>query len=203
MTSTITTSELALAQIACERLLNVPRPRVLIGGLGLGFTLRAALDVLPPHAQVTVAELNERVITWCKGPAAQAANRAANDHRVRFFVGDVTHEIQRVAEDESAPRYDAILWDLYVGPTRRGGDQDPLYGNESVARTADALSVGGVFGVWSETPSKAFEERMRKFALRPELLKTGGSGLRHAVLLGTKQKPRPPKKPALKRGRKI
>lgn len=203
MTSTITTSELALAQNACERLLDVPRPRVLIGGLGLGFTLQAALDVLPPHAHVTVAELNERVITWCKGPASSAANQAANDRRVHFFVGDVTENIRQVADDPSVPRYDAILWDLYVGPTRKGGDHDPLYGNESVARTAEALSVGGIFGVWSETPSPAFEERMRKCSLRPELLRTGGGGLRHAVLLGIKQKPRPNKKRAPQRGRKV
>lgn len=194
MTSTITTSELALAENGCGQIASVPRPRVLIGGLGLGFTLRAALDALPHNAEIIVAELNDKVIEWCQGPAGSVTGGAANDRRVTFFRGNVGEAIRNVADDERAMRFDAILWDLYVGPTRRGGKEDPLYGEESVQATAAALRVGGVFGVWGETPSSAFEERLKKFGLAPELLRTGGGGLRHAVYLATKRPHRPPRK---------
>ncbi len=191
MTSTITTSELALAENGCGAIAaDSSRPRVLIGGLGLGFTLRAALDALPRGACVHVAELNEKVIAWCQGPAAAITKNAANDPRVHFIVGDVTEEISRVADDETIPRYDAILWDLYIGPQRKGGKEDPLYGDESVMNTWAALREGGVFGVWGETPSTSFEERLKKFAFAPELIRTGGSGLKHAVYLATKRKPK-------------
>lgn len=197
MTSTLTTSELALAENGCSAVLDVPSPRVLIGGLGLGFTLRAALDALPRKSTVVVAELNEKVVEWCRGPVAAVNGGAALDRRVEIYLGDVTEEIRRVAEDESAPRYDAILWDLYVGPTRKGGATDPLYGDLSVARTAAALRVGGVFGVWSETPSAAFSERLKKVGLMPDLIETRGAGLRHAVILAKKKRPRPKKVPVV------
>lgn len=193
MTSSITTSELALAENGCAAIAHLPRPRVLIGGLGLGFTLKAALAALPHRSEVVVAELNPKVIEWCQGPVASENSRAALDRRVRFVVGDVTQEIRRVADDERLPRYDAILWDLYVGPTRKGGAEDPLYGDESIKNTALALNEGGVFGVWGETPSPAFEERLRKNSFAPELIQTGGGGLRHAVYLATKKTPRAPR----------
>lgn len=195
MTSVLTTSELALAEYGCQALVDVPKPRVLIGGLGLGFTLRAALDALPRSAEVVVAELNEKVVEWNRGAVATVNASAATDQRVRIIVGDVTEEIRRVAEDLSLPRYDAILWDLYIGPTRKGGAKDPLYGEESVKNTCAALTVGGVFGVWSETPSSAFDERLKKVGMLPELIQTAGKGLRHAVILATKRKPKPPNKP--------
>ena len=193
MTSTITTSELALAENGCAAVAHLPRPRILIGGLGLGFTLKAALAALPPRSEVVVAELNEKVIEWCQGPVAAENSRAALDKRVQFFLGDVTDEIRNVAEDPHRPRYDAILWDLYVGPTRKGGAADPLYGDKSIASTALALNEGGVFGVWGETPSPAFEERLRKNNFAPELIETGGGGLRHAVYLAKKRAPRSPR----------
>lgn len=194
MTSVLTTSELALAEYGCQALVDVPRPRVLIGGLGLGFTLRAALDALPRGAEVVVAELNEKVAEWNRGPVATVNKAAASDRRVEIVIGDVTEEIRRVANDPNAPRYDAILWDLYVGPTRKGGAKDPLYGDESVKNTCAALNVGGIFGVWSETPSSAFDERLRKVGMAPELITTAGKGLRHAVILATKKKPKAPTK---------
>ena len=190
MTSTITTSELALAENGCAMVAHIPRPRVLIGGLGLGFTLRAALTALPARSSIVVAELNQKVIDWCKGPVAAENGGAALDKRVEFFVGDVTEAIRQVAADDSRPRFDAILWDLYVGPKRKGGGDDPLYGDESIANTSRALNEGGVFGVWGETPSPAFEERLRKCSFSPELIRTGGAGLRHAVYLATKKAPR-------------
>lgn len=190
MTSMLTTSELALAEEGCARLAGQSRPRVLIGGLGLGFTLRAALTALPPRATIVVAELNEKVVEWCRGPLAEANRGAALDRRVEIAVGDVTDEVRRVADDDREPRYDAILWDLYVGPTRKGGERDPLYGDESIRTTHAALAPGGIFGVWSETPSSAFFERLRKHSFFPEVIETRGAGLRHSVILATARTPR-------------
>lgn len=187
MTSNITTSELALAEQGCAAIAHIPNPRILLGGLGLGFTLEAALRAAPPRAQVVVCELNEKVVEWCRGPIAAVNGRAVSDRRVRVVLGNVMDEIKRIADDEGALRYDAILWDLYVGPPRRGGATDPLYGEEGIALTHAALNVGGVFGVWGETPSPAFEERLRRAGLAPELIRTGGAGLRHAVYLATKK----------------
>ncbi|MCH2108656.1 MAG: hypothetical protein MK135_04970 [Polyangiaceae bacterium] len=186
MTSMITESELALAKEGCAVISRLPRPKVLIGGMGLGFTLRAALDALAPMAQVVVAELNPQVVEWCRGPAAIAADGAALDPRVSIYIGGVTKEIHRVAEDKAERNYDAILWDLYVGPTRQGGERDPLYGSRSITRTFAALSPGGVFGIWGETPSPAFEARLRRAGFEVKLLKTGGKGLKHAVYLATR-----------------
>lgn len=189
MTTALTTSELALAEQGCAAIRGIRRPRVLIGGLGLGFTLRATLDALPKGARVVVAELNREVIEWCRGPVAVANNHAAMDRRVRFIVGDVTHEIRRVAENSSVPRYDAILWDLYEGPERRVGEGDPLYGRTSVVNTWKALSQDGVFGVWGETPSLAFEARLRQHGFSTKRISPSGKSLRHAVYLATKASP--------------
>jgi len=191
MTSYITSSELFLAESGCANVAHKSQPRVLIGGLGLGFTLRAALDVLPRKAQVIVAELNPKVIDWCRGPVAAANGGAALDRRVEFFMGDVMSLITQTAEHDARPRFDAILWDLYVGPTRKGGTNDLLYGDHSVQLVARALEVGGVFGVWGETPSPAFEERLKKYGFAPELHRPGGGGLKHAVYLAEKRRKAP------------
>lgn len=186
MTSSLTTSELVLAEKGLASLATAVAPRVLIGGLGLGFTLRAALNTLPQSAEVVVAELNSKVVEWCKGPVACATDNAAMDPRVRFTVGNVTDEIRRIAEDAALPRYNAVLWDLYVGPPQQGGDADPLFGDASVRNTCAALCVGGVFGVWGESPSPAFETRLRRHGFSPERV-LAPQGMRHAVYLAVKR----------------
>lgn len=190
MTSAITSTELALAQQGCRRIAEATQPRVLIGGLGLGFTLRAALDELSSGARVRVAELNPKVVEWCRGLASVATRGAAKDRRVKVLTEDVTWEVRRTAEDDKLPRYDAILWDLYEGPTRRCGEEDPLYGDLIVQAACSALCVGGVFGVWGEEPSPAFERRVKRYGFKVELIPVVGRGARHAVYLATKLKPR-------------
>lgn len=187
MTSTLNRSELAVAQLACARIAAHPRPRVLIGGLGLGYTLRAALDALPGSAHVEVAELNEKVVEWCRGPLAVLTSDALADPRVEVTVGDVTRSIRAAAESAGvAPRYDAIVLDLYVGPSDTAhGPGDPLYGEAILARTRAALVAGGVYAVWAEQPSKAFEARLSKVGFTSELVRTRGGGPRHAVYLAT------------------
>lgn len=187
MTSMLNRSELAVAQLACARIAAHRSPRVLIGGLGLGYTLRAALDALPQSARVEVAELNHKVVEWCRGPLAVLTRDALADPRVTVTVGDVTRSIRAAAEGAGVmPPYNAIVLDLYVGPSdEANGPSDPLYGNPILARTRAALVPGGVYAVWAEQPSQAFEARLKKAGFKPELVRAGGGGPRHAVYLAT------------------
>ena len=155
MTSSDRRSEQALAHLACKTL-AAGSPRVLIGGLGMAYTVRAALDVLPATAEVVVAELTAAVGDWCRGPLAPLTGAAVFDPRVRVVIGDVARVIA------GAPRghYDAILLDLYEGPhaaTQR--PDDPFYGRAALGKSHAALAPGGVLAVWSEEPDQAFAHR--------------------------------------------
>jgi spermidine synthase len=174
MTSNAHRSEGALAAISLARLGVRAAPRVLVGGLGMGFTLRAALDALPPDARVTVAELHGCVVEWCRAPLAALTDSAVSDPRVRVETQDVT----RLIADGSS--YDAIVLDLFVGPRGRA-DGDPLWGDAALARTREALAEGGVFGVWSEAPDAAFAKRLRRAGFAVEKARPGHGGLRHVV----------------------
>jgi len=187
MSTAHTRSEVVVAQLGCEPIRARRSPRVLVSGLGLGFTLRAALDVLPRTAEVTVAELNPVVVKWCRGPVASAAGDTLADPRVRVYEGDVNDEIRRVANDRRAPRWDAVILDLYVGPPEpypRGGD--PLYSSHILGATHAALSSGGVLSVWGEARSPSYEARMRQVGLTTRWVRPRGGGPRHVVHLGTK-----------------
>jgi spermidine synthase len=155
MTTRDRRSEQALATLACAALTG--RPRVLIGGLGMAYTLRAALDVLPAGAEVVVAELTPAVDAWCRGPLAPLTGAAVLDPRVRVVIDDVARVIAH------APRayYDAIVLDLYEGPhaaTQRA--DDPFYGRAALKRCHAALAPGGTLAVWSEEPDAAFAGRL-------------------------------------------
>ncbi len=179
MTSRLTRSELAVAELGCAPVRGRPAPRVLIGGLGLGFTLRAALDALPRAARVTVAELNEAVVRWCRGPAAVLTGDALADPRVEVVVSDVADVVRRAAK---GPKLDAIVVDLYLGPDdARGGDAHPLYGRAMLRNVADALTPGGVYSVWSEEESPSFARRLASLGFSVTVERPGGGGPRHAV----------------------
>ncbi|MCB9596201.1 MAG: spermidine synthase [Sandaracinaceae bacterium] len=187
MTSRLTRSEEALARIGCAPLATRAAPRVLVGGLGLGMTLRAALDALPSDALVTVCELSEAVVTWCRGPAAPASGAALEDPRVEVVVGDVAAHIRAVAADRSRPRYDAILLDLYVGPGPvPHGQADPLYDRASAVRARDALGLGGVYAVWGEAPFPPFERRLHAAGFEVQTHAIQAGGVRHVVFVGTR-----------------
>jgi spermidine synthase len=180
MTSSERRSEEALATLALAKL-GCKRPRVLVGGLGMGYTLRAALDVLPADAEVVVAELTPSVVAWCKGPLAVLTNGCVNDPRVRVVIDDVAAVIARASGD-----YHAIIIDLYEGPNAATqGANDPFYGKTALARTHVALAKGGVFAVWSEDADEAFA---RRFAAAGFTVSTHrlGSSRRHFVYLGAK-----------------
>lgn len=186
MSSHIHRSETAVAELACAAIKGRKVPRVLIGGLGLGFTLRAALDALPRHAEVIVAELNPVVGEWCKNQVAHLTDDALADPRVSLVVGDVTEQIRGVANDARAPRLDAVVLDLYLGPSDADASNGPLYGKQILRDTERALSSKGVYSVWSEEPSPRFEQRLRDTGFVVQRVRTEGGGPRHAVYVATK-----------------
>jgi spermidine synthase len=148
----------------------------------MGFTLRAALDALPPAARVIVAELTPAVVDWCRGPLAPLTNGALADERVSVEVADVAKVIAAAPPGS----YDAILLDLYDGPyaTRRQ-PRDPLYGPDALGRTHAALARGGVFAVWSEELDAPFARRLSAAGFAVEELRVGRGGRSHVVYLGT------------------
>jgi spermidine synthase len=149
-------SEEAMAHLACEAL-ESPAPRVLIGGLGMGFTLRAALDALPGSAQVTVAELVPEIIAWNRGPLAPLAGKPLDDPRVRIRSGDIAELLQ-----DTGCRFDAIILDIDNGPDALTYRRNALlYAAEGLALIRCALVPGGRLTIWSADPSPSFEAVLR------------------------------------------
>ncbi|MFM2416310.1 MAG: hypothetical protein RL385_1033 [Pseudomonadota bacterium] len=188
MSSIIHRSEVAVAQRGCAPIQSRPAPRVLVGGLGLGYTLRAALDALPKRATVHVAELNPVVERWCRGPLAKLTDNAVADPRVKVLVGDVMQVVRKAAQGPATGRYDAIILDLYLGPadTPRG-QEDPLYGPAALRATAQALTDDGVYAVWSEEPNPAFEQRLARLGFKLSWERNRGGGPRHALYVAQKR----------------
>lgn len=187
MNSGANRSEISLGELACRKMAGSSRPRVLIGGLGMGLTLRAALDSLPTLAKVVVAELNPVVVTWCRGSLAELTKSAADDPRVTVVVDNVASVITKAAQ-KNAERFDAILIDLYEGPhSGSDAEHDPFYGSRALKTAADALSPGGVFAVWGENSDAAFEKRLAVAGFSVERQRPGKGGLRHVVYVGKKR----------------
>ncbi len=186
MNSRLSGSEEDLATLSAERIRGRERPRVLIGGLGMGFTLRAALAAFPPGAELVVAELVPAVVAWARGPMAAMHGDSLSDPRVEIKVVDV---IPLVAERKSA--WDAILLDVDNGPdglTRSGNDG--LYDHAGLARARTALKPGGVLAIWSSGPDAGFTRRLRQSGLMVEEVKVrarkGHGTARHVIWFATK-----------------
>ena len=157
MNSRLSGSEEALATLACRRLEAVKAPHLLIGGLGMGFTLRAALAVLGPKARITVAELVPAVVAWARGPMAELFGDSLKDPRTSIREADVMVVIQ-----SQAAAYDAILLDVDNGPEgliRKANDA--LYDPGGLKASYRALRPGGVLAVWSSGPHPQFSKRLR------------------------------------------
>jgi spermidine synthase len=186
MNSRLSATEQALATIGCDTIKSRPRPHVLIGGLGMGFTLRAALAVLGPKARVTVAELVPAVVAWARGPMAKLSSDSLNDPRVRIEVTDVGELI-----GAGRATYDAILLDVDNGPagmTRKANDG--LYNSNGLRAALAAMRPGGVLAVWSSKPDATFTARLRKigFAVveNPVRAKGPQGGAQHFIWTATR-----------------
>ncbi|WP_315758960.1 MULTISPECIES: spermidine synthase [unclassified Bradyrhizobium] len=187
MNSRLHGSEEALATLSCARIKAEPAPRLLIGGLGMGFTLRAALKVLGSRARVTVAELVPAVIAWARGPMAELSGASLADLRVDIREADV---VKLIAAARGA--YDAILLDVDNGPqglTRQSNDA--LYDPTGLRTAFAALRPGGVLAVWSSHPDDRFAPRLRKAGFAAEEINIratgrGGGGARHVIWIATR-----------------
>ncbi len=185
MNSRMSGSEEALATMSAERIAGRKAPQVLIGGYGMGFTLRAALAVLPGDARVTVAELVPQIIDWARGPMAELAAGCLDDPRVDIVIGDVGAEIARAASPARAG-YDAILLDVDNGPdglTRLGNDR--LYSMRGLEAARTALTPGGVLAVWSAAPDRAFARRLTDAGFSVDEVtvraRSNGKGAKHVI----------------------
>ncbi|MEY4269500.1 MAG: hypothetical protein RLZZ58_716 [Pseudomonadota bacterium] len=184
MSSRMSGSEEALANMSIDRLRaakGAPAPHLLIGGYGMGFTLRAALARLGADARVTVAELVPGIINWARGPMAAMTAGCIDDPRTTLVMGDVADAIR-----SGAGGYDAILLDVDNGPdglTRTANDR--LYTASGLAAAERALRPGGVLAIWSAGPDAAFTRRLKSggFAVEEVVVRarSNGKGPRHII----------------------
>jgi spermidine synthase len=186
MNSRLSGSEEALAKLSCLQIQDRQRPQVLIGGLGMGFTLRAALAVLGSDARITVAELIPAVVAWARDPMAEVFGDSLVDPRVSIHEGDVGHLIR-----SGRSTYDAILLDVDNGPkglTRKANDS--LYDLPGLSATRAALTPGGVLAVWSSAPDRDFTRRLRRVGFRVDEVRVRANGqrggARHVIWIATK-----------------
>ncbi|MEI5682383.1 MULTISPECIES: hypothetical protein [unclassified Mesorhizobium] len=185
MNSRLSGSEEALAKLSCQKIGTRKSPHILIGGLGMGFTLRAALTELGSAAQVTVAELVPSVVTWARGPMAEVFGDCLDDPRVTIRETDVGHLIR-----DAKAAYDAILLDVDNGPeglTRQANDA--LYDLSGLQKARTALRHGGVLAVWSSGPDRAFTKRLKQAGFLAEEVNvraTGKRGARHVIWLAVR-----------------
>jgi spermidine synthase len=181
MSSRLGGSEAQLAVMTCERLRKGIEPHLLIGGYGMGFTLRAALAVLDKGARITVAELVPQIIEWARGPMAGLTAGCLDDLRVRLVVRDVAVEIAAAPK-----RYDAILLDVDNGPTGLVRvENDRLYSMRGLAKAKAALRPGGILAIWSAGPDEKFSRRLSDAGFNVEQVtvraRSNGKGPRHVI----------------------
>ncbi|RLB55866.1 MAG: hypothetical protein DRJ42_04985 [Deltaproteobacteria bacterium] len=187
MSSEMYGSEQAMAHYAHEELAACPGPRVLVGGLGMGFTLRAALDTFGEGAKITVAELMPELVHYNRGELGDLAGRPLEDPRVELFEGDV----RRPLEDR---RWDVVLMDVDNGPhSFTAKSNGSLYDQRGVERMTDCLDPGGVLVVWSAYPSPGFEERIARTGLSCRTEHVRGrwpirKGPRHVLTIASRPK---------------
>jgi len=187
MSSRLHGSEEALATLGCRHAQSLAEPRVLVGGLGMGFTLRAVLDVLPSGARVIVAELIPAVVEWNRTALAALAGHPLGDSRVRLETDDVGFTLRA-----NPGRFDAVLLDVDNGPAAFTALANAgLYDNSGVEAAHAALRPGGTLAVWSAWEDRKFEQRLRFYGFEVEVarvrarLKKGGP--RHVIFLARKR----------------
>ncbi|OYX62314.1 MAG: spermidine synthase [Novosphingobium sp. 32-60-15] len=186
MSSRLSGSEIALADQSLARISGAQRPAVLIGGYGMGFTLRAALAKLPKDAHVTVAELVPEIIEWARGPMQELAAGCLDDPRVRLVMTDVADVIRANGLNVGGTGYDAILLDVDNGPdglVRAANNQ--LYSTRGLRAARSALRPGGVLAIWSAAKDPNFTVRLKHVGFDVEEIevraRSNGKGAKHVI----------------------
>ncbi len=187
MSTRMNGSEIALGTMTCERLGDRPAPRLLVGGYGMGFTLRAVLGLLKADASVVVAELVPGIVEWARGPMAALTDGCLDDPRVDLRLTDVGAVV-----DAPDDRFDAILLDVDNGPdglTRPANDG--LYTSRGLARARMALRPGGILAIWSAAPDAAFARRLSQAGFEVDEVRTkardNGKGPTHVIWFATRR----------------
>jgi len=187
MNSRVHGSERALAELACEAMKAGSNTRLLVGGLGMGFTLAAALEKVGPDSEVVVAELVPEVVEWNRDVMGEPSGHPLADERTTVFVGDVATLLRDNASGDGSG-FDAIMMDVDNGPTamiRR--ENDWLYTDQGLHITRQALRPGGVLAVWSAAPDRLFQTKMRRcgFKVDERIVRPhrAGKGARHYIWL--------------------
>jgi len=186
MSSRMHGSEEALAALACEGIRRLRQPCVLIGGLGMGFSLRAALDLLPPDATVVVAELVPAVVEWNRGALGPLAGHPLKDKRVRVETRDVAATLR-----SGRGQFDALLLDVDNGPAAFTASKNAgLYDKRGIAAARAALKMGGVLAVWASKEDRSYELRLREGGFDVHVQRVRGrlkkGGPRHTIFLSYK-----------------
>jgi spermidine synthase len=186
MSSRMHGSEEELATLACQRARTLEQPSVLIGGLGMGFTLRATLDVLSSDAMIVVAELVPAVVEWNRGPLGSLAGHPLKDKRVRVETGDVA-----VILSSRPGQFDAVLLDVDNGPTAfTTSNNAGLYDNRGIAAARATLKMEGVLAVWAAQDDRKFKQRLRHGGFDVHVQRVRGrrkkGGPRHTIFLSYK-----------------
>lgn len=181
MSSRLSGSEEALALLTCDRLQNTEAPHLLIGGYGMGFTLRAALARLGPQARFTVVELIPEIIEWARGPMADLAANCLDDPRVELIMRDVSRAIAATER-----RFDAILLDVDNGPDGLVREENNhIYSLLGLQEAKRALKPGGVLAIWSAAQDERFARRLKHagFHVEEVMVRAGrnGKGARHII----------------------
>lgn len=183
MSSRMYSSELALAEIGCAHLQRAKNATVLVGGLGMGFTLAAALGAVSPCSRVIVAELVPKVVDWNRGPLGDCAGNPLGDERAQVYVGDVADLF-----GNQQPMYDAVLLDVDNGPSAfTHDDNDALYSIKSLQRIKHALRPKGVLAVWSSWHDPSFTKKLKKAGFDASFKTVRahkGKGSKHTIYLG-------------------
>ena len=183
MSSRMYSSEVALSELGCAHLRGVENTKVLVGGLGMGFTLAAALKATSLTSEVVVAELVPEVVEWNKGPLGECAGRPLNDHRSRVYLGDVAEQFMT-----SKATYDAILLDVDNGPEAfTHDDNSDLYSVDSLHSIKATLRPHGVLAVWSAWHDPSFTKKLKKAGFDTSFKTVRahkGKGSKHTIYLG-------------------
>ncbi len=186
MNSRVHNSEEALAQLGCAHLKLVENAHVLVGGLGMGFTLAAALKAISSPSKVTVAELIPAVVEWNRGPLGKCAGDPLQDPRTDIHIGDVA----KLLFNQNKPAFDAILLDVDNGPEGlTHSDNHRLYSLDGLGGIKKALRAEGMLAIWSAFPDQSFLNRLKKigFSAKMQTVRARvGKGSRHTIFLAKK-----------------